>query len=434
MRTFISFAVVFALLATPAYAASLTETQIQAIVGLVASFGASPDVVKNVEASLRGSAPASSASPQSSAVSSDVCQYASKILVNLSLGSTDATTLGQVTYLQKFLGSQVTGFFGPLTEKAVQAWQVKYGVVTSGTPETTGYGAVGPGTRATFVKVCSSSSTVPPVETAVPQQTSSSWATMNPFTADSLTPTLTGSAGGVATITLVLLNNGVKLYQSAAIAITNGKWTHTVASALAEGTYAIQLLSPEGKVLATGSMSMYSSYLPPPELVFSAVSTKVALHQTTTLSWTSTNANRCILKYSGKEESVPTNGSKVVTVAAPIEYALWCYDDPGNGNAGPSISKTVALSVVSAPTCTLTHTNEHDVEMHIVPVTLTWTSTDADYAKVQYQYGDTSLYPASLPDATPNGSMNVSQTSSVTYTFTFYGVGGSKSCSTKLVY
>ncbi len=41
-----------------------------------------------------------------------------------------------------------TGYFGPLTEAAVQKFQAKYGIVSEGTPETTGYGLVGPKTRA----------------------------------------------------------------------------------------------------------------------------------------------------------------------------------------------------------------------------------------------------------------------------------------------
>ena len=42
----------------------------------------------------------------------------------------------------------VTGYFGSLTQKAVQRFQVKNGIVNSGTPSTTGYGRVGPKTRA----------------------------------------------------------------------------------------------------------------------------------------------------------------------------------------------------------------------------------------------------------------------------------------------
>lgn len=40
-----------------------------------------------------------------------------------------------------------TGFFGPKTEKALQKWQAKRGIVATGTPATTGFGSVGPRTR-----------------------------------------------------------------------------------------------------------------------------------------------------------------------------------------------------------------------------------------------------------------------------------------------
>lgn len=60
----------------------------------------------------------------------------------------------QVLLLQKVLvqegllsADNQTGFFGPLTEAAVKKFQVKYNIVTSGRPDTTGYGAVGPMTR-----------------------------------------------------------------------------------------------------------------------------------------------------------------------------------------------------------------------------------------------------------------------------------------------
>ncbi len=42
----------------------------------------------------------------------------------------------------------ILGSFGPATERAVQRWQSKYGIVSAGTPSTTGYGAVGARTLA----------------------------------------------------------------------------------------------------------------------------------------------------------------------------------------------------------------------------------------------------------------------------------------------
>lgn len=63
-----------------------------------------------------------------------------------------------VTNLQSFLSDfpniypsgLVTGFFGQLTQAAVQRYQCSRNIVCSGTPATTGFGFVGPNTRATI--------------------------------------------------------------------------------------------------------------------------------------------------------------------------------------------------------------------------------------------------------------------------------------------
>ena len=60
----------------------------------------------------------------------------------------------QVKLLQQMLKQdgvfteEPTGYYGALTQKAVEQFQTKYNLVTSGTPGTTGYGLAGPGTRA----------------------------------------------------------------------------------------------------------------------------------------------------------------------------------------------------------------------------------------------------------------------------------------------
>ena len=61
----------------------------------------------------------------------------------------------EVTTLQAFLKTMpdvypeglTTGYFGALTEKAVQRFQTKHGIVSSGIPDASGYGLVGPRTR-----------------------------------------------------------------------------------------------------------------------------------------------------------------------------------------------------------------------------------------------------------------------------------------------
>ena len=68
-----------------------------------------------------------------------------------------------VLRLQQFLARDpsiypeaiASGYYGALTEKAVQRWQVKYNIVSSGSPSTTGYGVVGPRTAAAIALLCS---------------------------------------------------------------------------------------------------------------------------------------------------------------------------------------------------------------------------------------------------------------------------------------
>lgn len=71
-----------------------------------------------------------------------------------------------VVALQKFLAKDasiypeglVTGYYGALTTAAVQRWQAKNNIVSSGTPESTGYGQVGPRTAATMNASCGAAS------------------------------------------------------------------------------------------------------------------------------------------------------------------------------------------------------------------------------------------------------------------------------------
>lgn len=76
-------------------------------------------------------------------------------------GSRDGVN-GDVTKIQKCLASlgnyddDATGFFGPLTELAVKAFQSDQGIVSSGNAWTTGFGSVGPSTRSALNNKCKS--------------------------------------------------------------------------------------------------------------------------------------------------------------------------------------------------------------------------------------------------------------------------------------
>jgi len=47
-----------------------------------------------------------------------------------------------------------TGYYGSLTERAIQRWQTRFNIVSSGTPETSGFGVMGPRTAAIIAVKC----------------------------------------------------------------------------------------------------------------------------------------------------------------------------------------------------------------------------------------------------------------------------------------
>ena len=81
---------------------------------------------------------------------------------NLLPGMRDIDSGNEISLLQRFLASYqgsnyeklVTGIYDSPTTKAVQSFQTLQKVTTAGTPETTGYGVVGPKTRLEISLVC----------------------------------------------------------------------------------------------------------------------------------------------------------------------------------------------------------------------------------------------------------------------------------------
>jgi PKD repeat protein len=125
-------AIALVLVPTPARAAQLTDTQIQSIVNLV-----SPAVISNVQAVLNGQSTQGTANPGVTFT---------RTLMRGSSGS-DVRDLQDFLVNKGLLSSDsVTGYFGSLTEQAVQAFQSQNGIVSSGSPSTTGWGVVGPKT------------------------------------------------------------------------------------------------------------------------------------------------------------------------------------------------------------------------------------------------------------------------------------------------
>ncbi len=141
------------------HAAALTAAQIDSITNLLQAFGADQATIANVQAALQGTtpsaAPASAVTGSTSSGNTAISASGSNCAVNLSGDLKVGSTGTEVEQLQAFLAKDktiypsgsVTGYFGPMTEEAVQRWQESHQIVSSGTPNTTGYGMVGPRTR-----------------------------------------------------------------------------------------------------------------------------------------------------------------------------------------------------------------------------------------------------------------------------------------------
>lgn len=108
----------------------LTEAQIQAILSLMRSFGTDAGTIQNVEISLRGG------TPNIQGISPPSFASLSPLISKYAYGQRGA----HVTLLQQYLAKDsaiypeglVTGYYGPLTKKAIIRFQSKYGIEQTG--------------------------------------------------------------------------------------------------------------------------------------------------------------------------------------------------------------------------------------------------------------------------------------------------------------
>jgi len=164
------FFVLVAVVPVVTAASGLTSSQTQAILSLLQSFGADTATIASVQLALTGSGSGISSNTITSSVPTGTNSSCTTLSQYLSLGSKDAATLGEVSRLQQFLGISPTGYFGLQTKTALQSWQSAHGVVSSGSPGTTGYGAVGSKTRSAMS--CGNQPVSPTVTPIVPPPTS----------------------------------------------------------------------------------------------------------------------------------------------------------------------------------------------------------------------------------------------------------------------
>ena len=135
MKKWIVSTLVLVFLALPStVSAALTTPQINAVLSLLASFHVDAATLDSVTSALHGKV-------------AGVSTLQFKRILALGSSGTDVRALQQFLISRGHLASGLTtGYFGTATQAAVQRFQISRGIVSGGTPETTGDGVVGPRT------------------------------------------------------------------------------------------------------------------------------------------------------------------------------------------------------------------------------------------------------------------------------------------------
>jgi hypothetical protein len=395
------------------------------------------------------------------------CQFTRNLFIGLS--GQDVRCLQGYLIEEGFLKVSATGFFGRATLTAVQGWQRENGISSVGN-----FGQL---SRAKYAKLIADYSSGSGDDTAgVPTQqaptTPSTSFVPNPtastLTADQIRVTspsnTTVNVGALIKITYVVGPNIVagnpavieRLVVKANTDVMDSSFTPVTQSA---GTYSFEWIPDEpgtyqallkislngaqytarsGVVTAVGANSSKASgdttaptstSVPAtPTVSLQASPTSIGLVQNSTLSWTTSNANRCILQYGSSEENVSVNGPKTISPTQTTSYRLWCVNDPGTGKDGPSAEKTISVSVAS-PSCTLT--TDKSSYQYGETIRFSWTSQNATYAtfwqdnsgKDHLELQSDKLSASGSTTATANVTGNPSAT------LLIYNYNGNSSCS-----
>jgi hypothetical protein len=251
-------------------------------------------------------------------------------------------------------------------------------------------------------------------------------ATADPYITSLSSPS--GSAGqtisiygsNFTTAQCVLFSNGTTANKTD---VSSAVKTFTVPSTLGAGTYSLKIAGSDclffgmsGASSNSVSFTVLAGTVQAPTVTFSASPTTITSGQYSLLSWSTKNAQRCVLTYGSTQISAGVGGSEYVYPTQTTTYKLWCANDPGDGKDGPSTEKSVTVTVgastaTSAPVISLTAspssigTSQSSV--------LTWSTQYADGCALQTGYVLGGSYTETSIGL--NGSKTVSPTKTTTY-------------------
>lgn len=190
---------------------------------------------------------------------------------------------------------------------------------------------------------------------------------------------------------------------------TQSTWVHRTATVTAPaGTAALRIRLDVYGNSATdfGLFDNMTVVASPPVVSFAANPTSIAAGQTSTLTWTTTDASAVLIDHGIGTK--PVNGSQQVQPAETTTYMLTATGPGGTRTA------TVTVTVVPAPTIVFTATPPTTLPGGNVK--LEWQVFDATLVTLDPDLGVQPLF----------GSVTVSPKATTTYTLTATGVGGTR--------
>lgn len=361
------------------------------------------------------------------------------LIHSLTLEDTDIEKNGEVTKLQQFLArdpsiypeGRITGFFGPATQRAVQRWQKSRGIVSSGDPDSTGYGFVGAKTRMA-IRCGVDLSVMYPITNTEPKQ--------DPWV-DPAKPacTLTSSSQSVTLGQQFVLSWTSKNASSATLDPTYGSVPVNGSQQVAIGgagsgsgsKFTLSVSGPNGTATCQTSVSVASLGVPSASIDQNSLRSGEG---TVTITGSASNATGVVValvnaSYSGSKDwaTIYANRSYVTFTSAPpkVVNGRWLASLPGMG-AGTyavlvydhSLAQPLLAAgtlVVTAPQVLATPT----VNLHASSFTifqgqetkLSWNTSNATRCVLQRS----SAYESGEENVAVNGSKTVTPTQTTTY-------------------
>ncbi|MBY0539393.1 peptidoglycan-binding protein [Patescibacteria group bacterium] len=146
-------------------------------------------------------------------------------------------------------------------------------------------------------------------------------------------------------VNVVNVNTGATVWTQELTSGGNGSLTLIVRPVVSPGEYVVQAFNSSRTVIATSARYTVGSVTPVPIVTIQITPSTISVGGSSTLTWTTQNANRCYMSYGSIQETVPLSGTWTINNTVTTKYTLRCVNDPGTGKDGPASEASATLTV-----------------------------------------------------------------------------------------